>query len=460
MDNLITNSKIHAFDVVVCGAGPSGFAAAIESARNGLTVALIDSNGCFGGTMTNSAVCHLLGGRRWDASSERMIREVGGIFDEITDELIAEGSAVDPDEIDVHNNPFGWYPRMAAGIACDLEKLKIKLDEWITRYKEITPFLFSSVIGVDVQENHINKIFVYNHDGISSFKAKTYIDATGDAQLAYLCKCPTVKGREKDGLMTPATLIMHVENVDMEKYVSYQNSHKQPKLIDIINTLKEKGEWKFSFEIFIAIELNDKDVCMVNTVRQVGVDGTDNSSVTNAMIEGRKMSLQLLGIMRKYFPGFENARIRFISNHIGIRESRRICGRGDAVILDDALSGKRYDDEVIKTTYNFDLPDPERPSFDPLLGSVSNPHTYRKHIGIYAPFSVMLPQGINNLVVSGRCIGVSREVLGPMRVTGPCMMGGQAAGIAAYLAKETSQDVCSICGREIKRIMIEKGVLL
>ena len=176
--------------------------------------------------------------------------------------------------------------------------------------------------------------------------------------------------------MTPATLIMHVDNVDMEKYVAYQNLHSQPKLINIINDLRSKGIWDFPFEIFIAIQLNNKDVFMVNTVRQIGVDGTDAYSLTNAMIEGRALSQRLLKIMRAHFPGFENARIRFTANTIGIRETRRINGR-TMTTLSDALKGKRYKDEVLKTTYNFDLPDPKRPSYDPMLGSVENPNVVR-----------------------------------------------------------------------------------
>lgn len=446
------------FDVVVCGSGPAGIAAAIQAAREGLHVALVEQGGCFGGNMTSGGVCHLLGGRRWDESSRRMIREVGGIFDEITDRLIKDGDAVDPDTIDVHNNPFGWYPRMAAGIPCDLEALKLKLDEMVLA-NGVQPFLFTTIVDAQVEKGVVKQIVTYDQSGFRTFEAETFIDATGDAQLAYLCGCPTVKGRASDHLTTPATLMMHVDNVDMDAYVAYQNTHDQPKLIDIINDLKAKGIWTFPFEIYIAIELNDKDVCMVNTVRQIRVDGTDAASITASMIDGRRISRQLLDIMRAYFPGFEHARMRLTANRIGIRESRRIVGRA-LTTLEDALQGRRYDDEVLKTTYNFDLPDPERPSFDPMLGSVSNPNAVRKHVAIYAPYPVMLPQLVDNIVVCGRCVSVEREVLGPMRITGPAMMGGQAAGFAASLAHEGNRAVASVDGSAIKKKLIESGCIL
>lgn len=458
MINIAGVERVEKYDVVVCGAGPSGVAAAIQAARGGLSVAIIERHGCFGGNMTSGAVCHLLGGRRWDDKNCQMVREVGGIFDEITDRLILEGSAVDPDHIDVNNNPYGWYPRMAAGIPCDIEALKYLLDKMIIE-NGVSPYLFTNLVDVYVESNILERIIAHDQSGFIVFEAETFIDATGDAQLTHLCGCPTIKGRNEDHLMTPATLIMHVDNVDMEKYVAYQNLHFQPKLINIINDLRSKGIWDFPFEIFIAVQLNDKDVSMVNTVRQIGVDGTDAYSLTNAMIEGRALSQRLLKIMRAHFPGFENARIRFTANTIGIRETRRIDGR-TVTTLSDALKGKRYEDEVLKTTYNFDLPDPKRPSYDPMLGSVENPNVVREHVAIYAPYTALLPRGVDNIVVCGRCVSVEREVLGPMRVSGPAMLSGQAAGVASIIANKKQQTVAQVDGSVIKEKLVSMKCII
>jgi hypothetical protein len=447
------------FDAVVCGSGPAGLAAAVQARRCGLSVALIERSGCFGGNMTSSGVCHLLGGRRWDQDSRKMVRETGGLFDEITDALIRDKKAIDPDSVDVFNyNPYGWYPRMAAGVACDMEALKRCLDDLVIR-EGIRPFLFTTIIKTELSDRRLKRIYAQDQGGITAFEAKTFIDATGDAELSFLSGLPTLKGRDSDHLMTPASLIMHVDHVDMKAYVAYQNAHQQPKLIDIINDLRARGIWTFPFEIFIAIGLAEDDVCMVNTLRQVGVDGTDADSLTLSMIQGREESERLLGIMKAYFPGFGNARMRFTASRIGIRESRRILGRS-MTSLEDALEGRRYEDEVIKTTYNFDLPDPKRPSFDPMLGSVDNPNARRKHVAIYAPYSVMLVDQLDNLITAGRCISVEREVLGPMRVTGPAMMGGQAAGFGAALANKNDCDAAMVDGKEIKKCLQDAGCII
>ena len=438
---------VDTYDLVVCGGGASGICAAVTASRLGLSVALIERSGTLGGTMTGGGVCHLLGGRRWDNEKHKMIREVGGLFDEITDELIRRGKAIDPDNINVDYNPHGWYPRMGAGVPCDIEALKLYLDELILK-ENINLFFFTTVIGTDVADKKIVRIFASDQRGIRAFEAKSFVDATGDAQIAYLSSAPTLKGRDGDHLMTPATLIAHIDNVDIDEYVSYQNEHQSPKLVEIINDLKEKGIWKFPFEILLSIALNDKDVCMLNTERLIKVDGTDPGSLSASMVEGRKENAELIELLRKYFPGFRNARLRWTAERVGIRESRRIDGRA-YVTLEDAENGREYDDAVIRTTYNFDLPDPLRPSFDPMLGSVNHPDTRRRHTSIYAPYGVMLPKNIDNIIVSGRCISVCREVLGPMRVTGPVMMAGQAAGIACAIAKEENTDLSLLDGRKV-----------
>lgn len=456
------NEKIEnkgTFDVIVCGGGVSGIAAAITAARAGLRVALVEQKGCFGGVSTSVRVSHLLGGRRWDENKRIFIREVGGLFDEITDRLISEGGAIDPDTIDVNHNPFGWYPRMAAGIACDTEQLKCLYDDMLVE-AGVSPYLFSQFFSVEKTGDRIRQCVFHGKEGLFSLEAALYIDATGDADLVYAAGCPTEKGRKEDGLMTPASLIMHVDHVDGDAYVSYQNAHQSPKLVEIITELRTKGVWDFPFDIFIAIQLNDPDVFMINTIRQVGVDGTKTEDLTWAMINGRKDLRKLYAIMKQYFPGFQNARIRAIGDMVGIRETRRIIGKHH-IPLENAQNGARYPDEVAKTTYNFDLPDPLKPSYDPMIGDATKPNVNRVHQAIYVPYGALLPQGVSNLIATGRTVSVDREVLGALREMGPTMMLGQAAGNAAVLAYKSGKiDFSVIDGSEVNNLQREQGCLL
>ena len=445
-------------DLIVVGGGISGVCCAIAAARAGLDCLLIEKEGCLGGTACVSGVMQLLGGRRYDEQSDKMVRVVGGLFDELTDELIARQLAIDPDTVDVHAyNPYGWYPRMAAGISCDVDALKILLEQKCLNAGVHLRY-FTTVVDAAVENGRATQIVTYDKGGFSAFSAALYADCTGDADLCALCGCPTEKGRAADGAMCPATTIFYVDGVDTRAYVDYQNAHSSPKLVEIISQLKQTGEWPYDFDIFIAIETPRPGLFMVNTLRQTGVDGTDAASLTQAAIEGREMANALLNIMKKHFPGFQGARISRLFDRVGIRETRRILAR-EMITLENALAGKHYPDCVATTTYNFDLPDPLRPSFDPMMGDAKHPNAARKHVTIEIPYGALLPKGADNLIVAGRCLGAEREVMGACRVMGPCAFMGQAAGRAAALAR-AGGTFCGVHPDELRETLIGDGLML
>ncbi|HOJ80804.1 MAG TPA: FAD-dependent oxidoreductase, partial [Clostridiales bacterium] len=274
--------------------------------------------GCLGGTATAGGINYFLGGRKLDEKSKKHIRVIGGIFDEITDKLISEGNAIEPDTIDLDFNPVGWYPRMASGIVFDELALKILMDD-MCEALGIRVYYNSALIDVKRTGRFIDSVIIHNKDGLVSLEAGCFADCTGDADLAALSGCSCLKGRESDGLTTPASLEMHVENVDGNELVRYQNEHQSPKLVEIIERLKKDGIWKFPYEIFVCMQLVHKDVFLINTIRQVCVDGTSEASISKALAQGRKENLELFRIMKEYFPGFKNARIRKVCDFIGIR---------------------------------------------------------------------------------------------------------------------------------------------
>ena len=439
------------YDFVVCGGGPAGFACAVSAARMGLSVALIERNGCLGGTATSAGVNHFLGGRKLNIATGEHVRVVGGIFDELTDHLINNGKAIEPNTIDLNFNPFGWYPRMASGIAFDETSLKIAMDDFCDS-AGVRVYYNTVITDVEMNNKKISGAIVWNKDGFIRLNATSFADCTGDGDLAKLSNCLYDKGRKEDGLMTPCSIEMHVDHVDGNELVAYQNLHQSPKLVEIIEHLKEKGIWRFPYEIFVTIQLVDKDVFMINTIRQVGIDGTDEASVSRALAEGRRENVKLFNIMREYFPGFKNARIRKMADYLGVRETRRIRGRY-TITVEDALSGKHYEDCIAATTYNFDLPDPIHPSYDTMMGDAKKPHDERKHIVIRIPYRSLLPIDIENLIVAGRCISADREVLGPIRIMGPCMMTGQAAGTAAFLAQKHDGLFSEVTPSELRSLL-------
>ncbi len=446
------------YDLVICGGGMTGFAAAVSSARKGLRTAIIEKAGCLGGVATTCGVNHLLGGRKFNDVTGAMDKKTGGIFEELTRKLVERKAAIDPDEIDVKFNPHGWYPRMAAGVPFNDEYMKVLLDE-ICVNEGVDIYFHTCFIDAIVEEKNITSIILHNKSGLFSISSKVFVDATGDADLAFKSGCETVKGRIEDGLMAPASLEMHLENVDTRVLVEYQNKYKSPKLVEIIQKLREEGIWKFPYDIFIGIQLYEPDTFMINTVRQMNVDGTDGNSLTSAMIIGRKENMELFKIIKKYFPGFKNSRIKKIYDMIGIRETRRIVGK-HTITLYEAVNNKKFEDCIASTTYNFDLPDPKEPSYDPMMGNCKNPDDKTSYEYIQIPYRAMLPRPINNLVVAGRCISVERIVLGPVRIMGCCIGMGHAAGLASELAIKNGNNYNEVNVRKLQKNLIDDGCLL
>lgn len=191
---------------------------------------------------------------------------------------------------------------------------------------------------------------------------------------------------------------------------------------------------------------------MSNTSRITGCDGTDGASISRAMAQGRSELLQLLAILRRHAPGFQNARIKAIAPLLGVRETRRIAG--DFVLsVDDLITGREMDDAVGFSSYGWDLPDPKKPSHQPMEG--------RAKPGVTPiPCRIMLPRGIGNLICPGRAVSVDRDVLGPLRVMAPCMAMGEAAGTAAIQVARENKTFGAVDVQELRQSLHKAGAIV
>jgi glycine/D-amino acid oxidase-like deaminating enzyme len=413
--------------VVVCGGGPAGCAAALSAARQGLKALLIESQGQCGGMGTSGLVSHWLGGRSYDCQGW----VVGGIFRELTLKGVERGIALLPvPEPEGRLSPHGWCQAgpITAGVPFDPFAMAAMLDDVLAE-AGVEVLLLTRAVDVVLKENVIAHVLIHNKSGFQAVSAKAVIDATGDADIAALSGCQTELGREEDRLMAPTTLQMHFDHVDAEAYAEYANRHDNGgcfRWLDEIQALMKQGEWPFTFNRLITVQLTEKDVFMINTSRLVGCDGTDGASISRAMAQGRRESLQLLAILRKHAPGFQNARIKAIAPLLGVRETRRIVG--DFVLrVQDMVDEVPLPDVIGLSAYGWDLPDPKRPSDNPDVGRQRGV----KKTFIEIPYRIMVPRPVRNLICPGRAVSVERAILGPMRVMAPCMAMGEAAGGAA-----------------------------
>jgi len=433
---------VGAYDVVVCGGGPSGVAAALAARRAGLSVLLVEGQGQLGGMGVSAMVSHWLGGRTNDC--QRWV--VGGVFRDLAEGAAERGIALIPRPTGAKYQPHGWFTgQLAAGIPFDPFGMAAYLDER-TAEAGIEVRLLTSFVDAVVEDHRITHLVLFNKSGMTAVQAKAVVDATGDADVAARCGCEVVRGREDDGLMTPATLIFHVSHVDQDALAAAIEADNSPRFREKIAELRAAGEWTFPYEIFISVQLEEKGTMMVNTIRLVGIDGTDGASVSEAMSRGRAEVQKLLSLLRKHFPGFAQVRLKAVAPLLGVRETRRIRGLA-TLTVEDVARGRAFDDVIGFSAYGWDLPNPKRPSDNPSHGP--------KPPVVPIPYGTIVPRGIGNLVCPGRALSVERPVLGPLRVMAPCTAMGEAAGQAAQQAVGDNRPFAEIDIARLRRELTE-----
>lgn len=456
---------IASIDVLVCGGGPAGIAAALAAARSGASTMLIEQHGCLGGVATNSLVGIWLG----SYSRDGKFPVIGGIFREILHRLWQEGGATLPEEDVPPQGPFtqrgepglirlgsrhvGYAPWHGRVSAIDFEIFKL-LSEKMLLESGVRIRYFTHFVKANMKKNKIVGVYVFSKAGIEYIEAKVVVDATGDADVAYTAGCPTEKGREEDGLNSPVTIMILVNNVKSRKFKKYCEETGDYRLKNIVHKLLESNEWPFNFENIICCELKKRGMFCINALRLTGLDGTNPEDLSQSMIEGREQAAKLFKIMKKYVPGFEKADLIQTSYVPGVRDTRRIVGLYK-VTVQDLINGVEFADTIALSGYHWDMPDPKKPSYQRLLGKIELSAPYS-----CIPYRCMLPKNVSNLIVPGRAISCEWEALGPLRVMPVCFATGQAAGCAAALAVYHNRSLCEISPKILQRMLRKQGAIL
>jgi hypothetical protein len=76
------------------------------------------------------------------------------------------------------------------------------------------------------------------------------------------------------------------------------------------------------------------------------------------------------------------------------------------------------------------------------------------------PYRMLLPQGVDNLLVAGRCASMTHMGQSAARVSGGCFVMGEAAGTAAALAHQANVRVRDVDVNALQAKLKAGGVFL
>src|SRR5207302_1430565 len=279
------------------------------------------------------------------------------------------------------------------------------------------PFLGGTSTAVlDLREGRLAAIRTWNKGGESFIQADAFIDASGDADLCAMAGVRYEDARSTPNLQSLST-IFRAANVDVEK------AARMPKteLWAMMRRAAESGEYRLPRLEGSWHRTPHPGVVTVHMTRIPNVDATDPEQLTHAEIEGRRQVREYHRFLRDKAPGFERSVLVATSPAIGVRESRRVIG-DYRLTRDDVLGSRRFEDEIALCG---------APIEDHAAGPDTR-WTYVPESGVYGiPYRCLLPEGVEGILVAGRCFFATHEPPASPRPYAPCLAVGRGAGAAA-----------------------------
>jgi hypothetical protein len=422
----------HDIDVLVCGGGCAGLGAAVAAARAGAKVLLIERAGFAGGIISAVGLPFMDGLACWHTN--RIV--VRGLA---LDLLVRMGCAP-KDARRLEDLPKG-RAMLGHGTALvpNIEHFKVAADEAVAE-AGVRVLYHTLACGVEVHGGRIATVTIANKDGLTRLAPRVVIDCTGDADIAQWSGCPM----EPIGERMPMTLHFRIGNM---KYLP----ETRAKAAEVVKQAHADGRLPHYYGPGFGPNFAP-DEAYVHAVRVPG-NAVDAADLTRAEIQGRRDAWTMFQLWKQHVPGFEDSYYIGSGPYIGVRETRRISGR-HVLCEDDLRQTRRFDDAIATGSWYTDI----HPNYATAGGAnvetkgekfVPRPYDI--------PYGSILPRGVDNLLVAGRCHAATRVAASSTRVTVTAMALGEAAGAAAAIAAKEGKVPAELSGITVRERLAAAG---
>ena len=419
------------FDVVVCGGGPAGCAAAFAAAGHGARTALIEKDGYLGGATVSQLVCVILSTNGVDFQ---------GIWHEYIRRLRRRDAI----------RPFsarGAHKHISSAV--DPEQVKYVWDELLT---EAGVQLLHHVLGcTSIIENGTAKgVIAETRGGRLAILAARVIDCTGDGIVAAQSGVPWDQGDGEHKYAMALTKVFRLGGIPAAE--QWPDQAAMEEVGQRLAAATERGEYTapvvteqrrlLSYLRGRSWVLPDARHEMLSVISRVlRVDPLDPFDITRAEREGREQARQAADFICRHVPGFAHAYLLDTSAQIGVRSSRRLKGLA-TVAAEDALELRKYPDSIARSSWDIDVWPADSysaPAVDRTTQKWRD-RCERLLAGEYfdVRYGCIIAEGIDNLLMAGRCISAEHVAQSSLRIQQTCMSTGQAAGTAAALSLQAA----------------------
>ena len=435
-------------DVLVVGAGPAGIMAAQSAALvKGTKVMLLDSRGYRGGNMTIGLP--LLGflGRKGNEI-------IKGLPLRFVERLRERGQATHHRACPLHVSLTMVDPEGTKRLAWEImEECGVKV------------LLYVFAADVIMENGKCKGVVIESKKGREAILAKSVVDCTGDGDILYRCGAEMLYGND-EGIAQPPTLMFSMRGVDSRRLRDAVADHPDIYDIDYIpneffrpmdnctfvgfrNQIRQAREagYRLPVERTIFMTGMAEDEWWVNMSRVNGIDATDPEQYTRGEELCIEQNAEIVRYLKAYIPGFENAWLDKVAPFMGVRETRRLVGEY-TLTEQDIFDCARFDDAIAVASYPVDL-------HHPVGGDCSLwwcPDCYD------VPYRCLIPKKVDGVIAAGRDISATHLALASVRVMGPAMCLGEAAGKAAALAVRDNKELRDLDVTELQSALREEGV--